>query len=249
VSGGPQAPRTLRIIGPIGRGAPAHLDPATVARPTDAQLARLSTRQLFTYVGDPDPRSWRPVTPVPDIAAAIPSIYNAGVGASHRSAVVTLRRGIRWDTTPERELTAADVVRGLKRLADPLCPSAALPHLVATIRGMAEYCAGYAAAVAGRPPDPARSAAFRREHDVAGVLALDDETVLFELTRPTLDLVHILAMPCVSPAPVEYDAFVPGDPRLGAAVRSTGPYRPVPAAEGILRWEHNPSWSRTSNTR
>ncbi|MBV9445778.1 MAG: hypothetical protein JO345_07775 [Streptosporangiaceae bacterium] len=230
----------LRLAGP---GEPDHLDPVCVAQPASAQLARLSTRSLFGYVGDPDPLSWRPVTPMADLAATVPSIYNAGIGASHRSIVVTLRPGVRWDTTPPRAVTAHDVVRGLKRLGNPVYRPAALPYFTSMIRGMAEFCAGYVAAVPDPNPSAAQLAAYQNEYDIAGVFALDDETVVFELTRPALDLPHLLALPCAAPAPVEYDAFVPGSPALRSHLHSTGPYRPVATESGEqLRWEPNPAW-------
>ena len=234
------AAATLRLAGP---GKPDHLDPVCIDHPATAQLARLSTRSLFGYVGDPDPRSWRSVTPMADLAATVPSIYNAGIGASHRSIVVMLRPGVCWDTTPQRAVTAHDVVRGLKRLGSPVHRPAALPYFTSMIRSMAEFCAGYAAAVPGPDASADQLAAYQNEHDIAGVFALDDETVVFELTRPALDLPHLLALPCAAPAPVEYDAFVPGSPALRSHLRSTGPYRPVPTEPGEpLRWEPNPAW-------
>jgi peptide/nickel transport system substrate-binding protein len=235
-----QAAATLRLA---GTGDPDHLDPVCIAHPATAQLARLSTRSLFGYVGDPDPLSWRPVTPAADLAAMVPSIYNAGIGASHRSVVVQLRPGVRWDTTPHRAVTAQDVVRGLKRLGNPVHRPAALAYFTSMIRGMAEFCAGYAEAVTGANPSPDELAAYQNEHDIAGVFALDDETVVFELTRPALDLPHLLALPCAAPAPVEYDAFLPGSPALRSHLRSTGPYRPLSTEpDQLMRWEPNPAW-------
>ena len=236
---------TLRLYGP---GELGHLDPAcSPGSPTD-QITRLCTRQLFTYRPTADLRSWQAVTPVPDIAAEIPSIYNAGVGASYTSYVVHLRPGVLWDTTPPRAVTTQDVVRGLKRMCNPVHGPAALPYFTSTIRGMAEFRDGYASAVSTTGPSAAELAAYQDAHEISGVLVLDDETLVFELIQPALDFINVLALPCAAPAPAEYDAFVPGSPELCGNIRSNGPYRPshhVPGRE--LRLVPNPVWRQESD--
>ncbi len=220
-----------------------NLDPVCVNSPRLAQLARLSTRSLFGYVGDPTPRSWRPITPLPDLAAMVPSIYNAGAGASGRSFVVMLRPDVMWDTTPPRPVTAQDVIRGIKRLGNPVARPASVGYFTRTIRGMAEFCAGFEEAVGKTRASAEQLVAYQNEHEIAGVFALDEQSLMFELTRPALDLPHLLALPCAAPAPVEYDAFVPGSAELNVNLRATGPYRPVhDGAQAELRWEPNPVW-------
>ncbi|ONI76371.1 hypothetical protein ALI144C_37635 [Actinosynnema sp. ALI-1.44] len=233
----------MAILRLHGHGAPDHLDPACSHHIPTRQLLRLYTRQLFTYQPDMNLRNWQAIAPVPDLATAIPSIYNAGLGASGRSYVVHLRPGVRWDTTPPRPLTAHDVVRGLKRLAGPTVRNPALPFFTSTIRGMAEYHREFAAAA---PDGTAEQLArFQNTHEIAGVFALDDESLVIELLRPTLDIVDILALPCASPAPAEYDAFVPDSPEFREHIRSLGPYRPVPGS--IAQFEPNPVWDPASD--
>lgn len=77
--------RVLRLAGP---GDLDQLDPAGSPRPATDQIIRLCTRQLFGYRAAADPRGWQAVAPVADLAAEIPSIYNAGLGASYTSYVV-----------------------------------------------------------------------------------------------------------------------------------------------------------------
>src|SRR5262249_32326997 len=153
---------------------------------------------------------------------------NAGVGASHTSYVIHLRPNVFWDTEPIRAVTAHDVVRGLKRLCTPLHRSTALPYLTSTVRGLAEYRDGHP----GDARTAAELAAYANSHDISGVLALDDETLVVELLRPALDVVDILALPCVSPVPVEYDAYLPDSPQARRNLRSSGPYRPVHGPDG-----------------
>ncbi|GAA4447417.1 hypothetical protein GCM10023170_028890 [Phytohabitans houttuyneae] len=235
---------TLRLRGP---GDPAALDPSCVDDVASARLTRLYARQLFTYRAEPDARSWQAIAPVPDLAARIPSIYNAGLGASGTTYVVHLRPGARWDTPDLRPVTAHDVVRGIKRLANPVRPPAVLPYFTSTIRGMAEFHAEFVAA-AGADPTAAELAAFQDSHEIAGVFALDDESLVFELVRPTLDFISMLALPAVAPAPAEYDAYLPDSPELRQHLRANGPYRVasyVPGRQLVL--EPNPAWSQETD--
>ena len=234
---------TLRLH---GSGDPV-LDPACLDDTASAQLVRLYARQLFTYQPDPDPRSWQAIAPVPDLAAQIPSIYNAGLGASGTTYVVHLRPGVRWDTAVPRTVTAYDVIRGFKRLANPVRPAPTLGYFTSTIRGMAQFHAEYAAAV-GPDASAAELAAFQNSHEIAGIFALDGESLVFELVRPILDFISILALPPVVPAPVEYDAFVPGSPQLAGNLRATGPYRLTGYARGsALTFEPNPVWRQDTD--
>ncbi|MBF6331906.1 ABC transporter substrate-binding protein [Nocardia transvalensis] len=233
---------TLRLYGP---GDIDRLDPTCSPRTPTDQILRLLSRQLFTYRPVADLHSWQAIAPIPDLAREIPSIYNAGVGASYTSYVVHLRSGVLWDTTPARPVTAYDVARGFKRMCNPLRGPAVLPYFTSTIRGMAEYCEGYAAAVHGAGPNPVALAAYQNSHEISGVRVLDDETVVFELIRPALDFIDLLTLPCTSPAPAEYDAFLPDDPELPDNIRSTGPYRLARRLVGKqLQLRQNPFWHK-----
>ncbi|GLW89814.1 hypothetical protein Aglo03_06300 [Actinokineospora globicatena] len=218
-------------------------EPVAAHRHPLAALTRLHARQLFTYRGDAVAGSWQSAAPVPDLATAIPSIYNAGLGARGTSYVVHVRPDAYWDTSPPRRVTAADVVRGLKRLCTPFHRSTALPYFLCTIRGMAEYRDGHPASLR----TAAELAEHAGTHDIAGVFALDEQTLVVEVSSPAVDVIDVLALPCASPAPVEYDAFLPDSPEARRALRSTGPYRPVAGSEGLLRFEANPAWRPESD--
>ncbi|HEV3001238.1 MAG TPA: ABC transporter substrate-binding protein [Solirubrobacteraceae bacterium] len=241
----PPAGGTLRLHGP---GALDRLDPAVAAGPPVADVVRLFSRQLVTYEPQADPRTWQAVAPVPDVAVAVPSTYNMGLGASHRSYVFHLRPGVLWDTSPPRPVTAPDFVRGFKRMANPVTRSPALTYFTSAIRGMEEFRAGFAAAVPRDGATAAQLAAYQDAHEIAGVFALDDETLVIELVRPSPEVVSVLALTCASAAPAEYDAFVPGSPELHRNLRSNGPYRVARFAPGAeLRLERNPAWHRATD--
>lgn len=235
---------TLRLFGHGG----GQLDPAAAHAGPAAQVVRLFSRQLVTYEPRADLRDWQAIAPVPDVAVHVPSTYNAGLGASQRSYVVHLRPGVLWDTDPPRPVTPHDFVRGFKRMGNPVTQSPALAYFTSAIRGMAEFCAGFAAAVPRGSASPDRLAEYQNASEIAGVFALDDETLIIELLRPAPDFPDLLALPCASAAPAEYDAFVPGSPELHRNLRSNGPYRIAhDSADGELRLERNPAWSRDAD--
>jgi peptide/nickel transport system substrate-binding protein len=240
----PPADATLRLAGP---GNIDRLDPA-LGDPAARQIVRLLARQLLTYEPRADLRDWQAVAPVPDLALAVPSTYNAGLGASQRSYVLHLRPSVMWDTTPPRPVTAHDVIRGLKRAASPLARPPELSFLRSAIRGMAEFCDQFAAAVPAATATAAQHAAYLNGHELAGVFALDDESLVIEVVRPSPDFVHMLALTIASAAPAEYDAFLPGTPELTRHFRSNGPYRVTSYVPGwTIRLEANPVWRADSD--
>lgn len=240
--------RPQHILRLLGTSAVHQADPAAAWSPAERQLLRLTTRQLVSYRGAADPTDWRALGTVGDLAIDVPSTYNAGLGASHRSYVAHLRPDAWWDTPLPRRITAHDVVRGFKRLANPVTRHPALPYFRSTVRGMDRYCSEYASAVAGQPVTAELLAAFANAHELPGVFALDDETVVIELVRPALDFPDMLALSCASPAPVEYDAYLPGSPELHAHLVASGPYRIAAWQPGdVIRLEPNPTWRPESD--
>jgi peptide/nickel transport system substrate-binding protein len=236
---------TLRLYGP---GDIDHLDPASAYYAPACEVVRLFSRQLVTYEPHPDVRNWQAIAPVPDVAVAVPSTYNAGLGASQRSYVLHLRPGVFWDTTPPRPVTAHDFVRGFKRMGNPVRRSPALAYFTSTVRGMAEFCAGFAVAAPTARPTAEELAGYQNANEIPGVFALDDQTLVIELIRPSPDFMNVLALTCASAAPVEYDAFVPASLEFRRNIRSNGPYRIAHYVPGKqLRLEPNPAWRRESD--
>ncbi|AXX30298.1 hypothetical protein KCV87_05460 [Actinosynnema pretiosum subsp. pretiosum] len=211
------------------RALPQLPEPVASHRHPLLPVTLLHTRGLFAY---PNGSS----APVPDLAE---SVERVGPTAH----LIRLRADVRWDTSPARAVTAHDVVRGLKRLCAPHHTSTALPYFLSTIRGMAAYRDGH--------PTTLRTAADLAEHaathDIAGVRALDERTVLVELLHPAAEFADLLALPCAAPAPAEYDAFLPDSREARHNLRSTGPYRVALVAGDAVRLEHNPAWRADSD--
>jgi len=234
---------TLRYLGPGGMD---HVDPAAAYYAFSHQILRLFTRQLFSYPTALDESALRPVR---DLAAEFPTTGNGGVSADGCRYTIRMRHGTYWDTSPSREVTAADVVRGFKRMANPVAGAGALGYFTSTIAGMADFAEDYRAAFQHRTPTAAALARYQNTHEIRGLRPIDDKTLLVELVRPANDLLNILSTMFGSPAPAEYDAYVPDSPGWIRNVRSCGPYRLTDYRPGrLLRMERNPVWRQDADT-
>src|SRR4051812_27282709 len=239
------APRlggTLRYYGPGGMD---HVDPAAAYYAFSHQMIRLFTRQLFSYRTTLDESALRPV---PDLAVEIPTVENGGLSADGRRYTIPMRLGTHWDTSPPREVTAGDVIRGFKRMCNPVAGAGAISFYTSTIVGMAEFAAGYRAAFDGVTPTAPAMAEYQNSHEIAGLRAVDAKTLVVELIRPANDMLNILSMMFASPAPAEYDAFIPDSPEWILGVRSCGPYRLTGYRPGqFLRMERNQVWRQNTD--
>src|SRR5262245_1166478 len=201
-------------------------------------LLRTFVRQLVSY---PSSYDWRTATQIaPDLAETVPTVQNGGITEGGRTYTFHLRRGVFWDTAPPREVNAHDVVRGMKLLCNPVSPTGAPGYYDTTILGMRDYCDGFARV----PSTAADIKNFVETHDIQGVRATDDFTVVFRLPQPAPDFLNLLAMLFPSPAPTEYLQYLPDSPEFRQHTISNGPYRIakyVPNHE--YRLERNPAWN------
>ena len=81
---------------------------------------------------------------MPDVATTIPTTANGGITDGGKTLTIHLRKGVMWNTSPARQVTAADFVREFKMLCNPVSPVGAPGYFTATIDGMASYCDGFA---------------------------------------------------------------------------------------------------------
>lgn len=238
---------TLRMVGP---GGADHLDTASAYYATSGQILRGLARQLFAYPAAKDLSDIeRCFTPQPDIAIEIPTRENGGISKDRKIYTIRLRSGVLWDTTPPREVTAQDFIRGLKRLGNPVAGAGARHYFTSTILGMKEYCDAYDQAFLGRVPRAPDLAAFQNSHQIEGLDAPDDKTLVIKLMQPANDFLNIMAMGFASPAPAEYDAYLPDSLDFRRNFISNGPYKiasyATDATEIVL--ERNPVWEQQSD--
>ncbi|MEN3309344.1 MAG: peptide/nickel transport system substrate-binding protein [Micromonosporaceae bacterium] len=230
----PEAPARGGVLTMVGGGDVDHLDPALAYHTVTRGVIRAYTRQLVTYPSSRD-RSATAVI-VPDLATEAAGPVD-GAGRRYR---FTLKEGVRWDApSGSRPVTAADVVRGIKRLAHPMAPSPGLPYYLSTIEGFAEFRDG----LVGVDRSPAAIAGYIEDTEVPGVRAEDGRTVVFTTCHAMPDFLNILALPFATPAPVEYLRYVPGSARMAQAIISNGPYRLARYTPGgEIALERNPAW-------
>src|SRR5213078_2679513 len=102
---------------------------------------------------------------VPDLATDTPTASNGGISADGLTYKLTIRSGVMWNTTPPRQVTAADAVRGLDRTCNPSQPFGGLPDFQTLIQGMQTYCDAFEKV---KPTVPAIKQ-FMSTHSITGV--------------------------------------------------------------------------------
>jgi peptide/nickel transport system substrate-binding protein len=223
----------------LGAGDVDYMDPNISYYSGGYMVLRLWSRQLFTYPAT----EGQTTKAVPDLATSMPTAGN-GISSDGKTYTFTIRQGAKWDTSPARQVTAQDVVRGVKRTCNPVQPFGGLPDYQDLIVGFQQFCDGFAKA--GKTA--AALSAYMEKTPIQGVTAKDDSTVVFTLTHPASYFVDMLTLPAFSAAPKEWDAYLPASPELAQHTISDGPYRIdtyVPTKSIAL--SRNPAWDASSD--
>jgi peptide/nickel transport system substrate-binding protein len=180
---------------------------------TDAQVMRLTVRRLYGWPAIPG----QTTTPEPDLATGPPVVADGGLKVS-----VTLRSGVMWDTTPARPVTAADVVRGIKRACNPSPISfGGMADFKSTIKGLTAFCVGYPAASA---TNAAAMKKYIESHNVSGITT-SGNTITFTLTQPAAWFEGAMTLAPFAAVPIEAENALPGTPGVYSHMLSDGPYK------------------------
>ncbi|HEX6527448.1 MAG TPA: ABC transporter substrate-binding protein [Streptosporangiaceae bacterium] len=232
-TGSPQSGGTLNMIGVSDVD---HLDYDIGYYTTDYQALRLYLRQLYTWPAIPG----QTTTPAPDMATGLPVITPDGL-----KQTVTLRSGMEWNTTPPRAVTAADVVRGIKRACNPSPVSfGGMADFEATIKGLSEFCQGYPAKAA---TDATVLKNYVETHNVSGI-TVNGNSITFSLTRPAPWLVGAMTLPPFSAVPIEAEAGLPGTPAVYNHMLSDGPYTISSYTPNkSMDFVRNPEWKASTD--
>ena len=227
---------TLKLL---GGGDIDHMDTASAYYTVSYTLLRAISRQLVSYPNDAD--DTKANTPVPDMAESIAAPTNGG-----KTYEFTIKDGVKWDTTPARQVTGADAVLGFKRLCNPVQPTGALGYFSGVIVGMKEYCAGFAKAPSTIPGIKD----YITKNEISGITASGNK-VTINLVQPAGDFLNILALPFSSPAPVELLNYIPDSPEFRQHFVSDGPYKIAKyVADKNIELVRNPAWdSKTDKLR
>ena len=250
----PQSGGTLNVVAASG---PDHMDPVQAYYTADYELERIYTRQLVsypstTYTSTTDAGWKTDVTPVADVATQVPTAANGGITDNGLVYTFHIKPGVMWDTTPARQVTAADFIREFKAFFNPVSPVGNSGYYTSTIKGMQAYDNAETAFFANakkEPPTAANITAFQNSHTIAGITAVNSSTLQFTLTSPASDFIYMLAMPFASARPVEYDSYVPNSIQLDEHLISDGPYSVSSYVAGkSITFVKNPAWSQSTDT-
>ena len=238
-SGG--TPVTGGTLTMLGTGDVDYMDPNVSYYSIGYLGLRMWSRSLYTYPANESETT----SIVPDLATAMPTITDGGL-----KYAVTIRTGAMWDTTPPRQVTAADVVLGVKRSCNPTQPFGGQPDYSDILSGYSTFCTGFGKVSA---TSASAQAAYINGNQISGVSVDPSDssglTVDFTLTKPASYFTDILALPPFAPAPVEYLQYLPASAQLAQHTISDGPYyvASYDPAKTIV-FKRNPAWSASTDT-
>jgi peptide/nickel transport system substrate-binding protein len=139
-------------------------------------------------------------TVVPDIATSVPTPTNGG-----KTYTFHIKQGVKFGPPVNRQVTSADVVNAINRLAKPK-DGGQYSFYYNVIKGFQAYGAGKA-------------------KSISGIRTPNASTIIFNLTAPTGDFLKRIAMPAAGPQPAEVTKCFEGQAgKYGRDLVSTGPY-------------------------
>jgi peptide/nickel transport system substrate-binding protein len=232
-TGSPQRGGTLNMVGVSDVN---YMDYDFAYYTSDIQVMRILERGLYGWPAIPGNNT----TPAPDLATGMPVVSDNGL-----KQAVTIRSGVMWNSTPPRPVTAADVVRGIKRACNP-SPAAfgGMADFEATIQGLTAFCAGYPAKAAS---DATVMKQYIEGHNVSGITA-SGNTITFTLTRPAPWLVGAMTLGAFNATPVEALNGLPNTPAIYNHMLSDGPYELTSyTPKKSIHFVRNPQWQASTD--
>jgi peptide/nickel transport system substrate-binding protein len=230
-TGTPQKGGTLNML---GQGDVDYMD-YNISYYTIGYLGqRPWVRGLYAYPAIPG----KTTSVAPDLATGLPTVSNGG-----KTYSVTIRTGADWNTTPARQVTAADALLGLKRSCNPAQPFGGLPDFESLIVGYATFCNGFAKAA----PTVAGIKAYVDAHQISGV-TVSGQTISYTLVHPASYFPDMLTLDSFNPAPVESLNYVPASAAAAQHTIADGPYQvqSYTPARSIV-YVRNPAWKASSD--
>jgi peptide/nickel transport system substrate-binding protein len=192
-------------------------------------------RGLYAYPATPG----KTTTVAPDLATALPTVSNSG-----KTWTVTIRSGAMWDSSPARQVTAADALLGLKRSCNPTQPFGGLPDFEALIVGYQTFCDGFAK-VSSASVSAIKN--YIDTHQISGVKA-SGLTISYTLVHPASYFPFMLNLDAFNPAPVESLNYLPGSAPGAQHTIADGPYKVqsyVPTRSIV--YVRNPVWKASTD--
>ncbi len=232
-SGAPKSGGTLNML---GVGDVDYMDYNISYYSIGSLAQRMWVRGLYSYPAIPG----KTTLPYPDLATAAPVLSNGG-----KTYTVTIRTGAQWNTSPPRQVTAADALRGLERSCNPVVPFGGVTDYESLIVGFTTFCTNF-----GKLGSTATVSAiknFLAKNTVPGVTA-NGQTITYNLVHPASYFGTMLTMDGFYPAPVESLDYLPGSAAAAQHTIADGPYQVssyTPARSIAL--VRNPAWKASSD--
>src|SRR5215218_8792167 len=152
-----------------------YLDPGQTYYTFGYMVLYATNRPLYSFKPDDAGHA------VPDLAAGPPQISK-----DNKTITVKLRSGVKFSPPVNREATSKDVKYAFERAFSANVPSG--------------YATSYFADIVGAPTAPTKGV-----KPIKGITTPDDQTIVFNLKRPTaVTVAAALVMPISIPVPQEY---------------------------------------------
>ncbi|MFJ6327297.1 MULTISPECIES: ABC transporter substrate-binding protein [unclassified Rhizobium] len=208
----PQFGGTLRIASLQDLDA---FDPLTGYSTDSWEILRAVTRQLVTYPGSSKD--------IKDDTKLVPDLAKSwDVSDGGKTYTFHLKDDIFFSGPTDRKIVAGDFVYDIKRFCDPNKQVAAINYFNLAISGFKAYCQEFGKVPTG---DLAASKAFIDSHEISGVSAPDDKTLIIRSDSKNYDFLNILSMNFVSPLPPEVASkYFPDSAEFRRNFPSSGPY-------------------------
>lgn len=230
------SPKTGGTLNMLGAGDVDYMDYNASYYTIGYLTQRMWQRALYAYPATPG----HTLTPMPDLATSMPVVSNGG-----KTLTITIRTGAKWNTTPPRQVTAADVILGMKRACNPTPTHfGGLADYEAVVVGYTQFCTGFAKV---SPTSLTAINNYMNKNQISGVTA-NGETLTIHLTQPSSYMPGAMTMDSWSPAPIESEKYLPGSAASAQHMIADGPYQItsyVPTKS--IKLARNPAWSAASD--
>jgi peptide/nickel transport system substrate-binding protein len=222
------------VLNMLGSGDVDYMDPNVSYYTVGYEALRMYSRNLLNYPAV----AGQTTSVIPDLATSMPKVSDGGL-----LYTVTIRTGAMWNTTPARQVTGADAVRGLERTCNPQEPFGGVTDFEYLIAGMQTFCTSFLAV----KPSVANIKAFLTAHSISGVTATGN-TVSYKLVHPTSYFDDILALDAFNPAPVEDLNYLPASAAFAQHTISDGAYeiQSYNPTRSIV-FVRNPAWKTSTD--
>jgi peptide/nickel transport system substrate-binding protein len=199
---------------------------------------RAISRQMLSYANVEDVK--KRDEPVPDLASKQPEISADGL-----TYTFEIKNDVKWAPPIDREVVAGDFVRAIKRLCDPNGVSGGLSYFTATIKGMTEFCDGFAKIKKDSVPDVKK---YIDGNEVEGLKAEGDKKLVITLKQKAGDFVSMMATPFTTPVPEEVLKYLTDSAGFRKNIPANGPYmvESYTSKQGI-KLKRNPNWKQETD--